>query len=519
MTNTGFVPLHITSVSATGDFAGVNHCPKALQPGAYCNIGATFTPTVAGQATGAVLVYDDAIGSPQSMTLVGNGLASYPAPSGLTMYPSYAPVGAAATQVYIYGSDIFPASTITVNGKPFTGAVTHTGSAVQFTLPASLLKTIGALTLQVVNPAPGGPSAPLGFAVYRQTTLGAADMVYEPFSQKFYASLPAISTTNPNSLVSIDAATGAVSAPIAIGLDPGALGLSDDGQVLYVALNGENAVVPFNLTTQTAGAKIPLGVDILKGPLNAVDIQVQPGNSGTAVVTVASGYYGNDGVVLIQSGQVVSEFLNNPPNNTFVGGTRFVGSSDVFGWDTGYQSLGMLHFVVVGSELLQAPGFSATYGIGSFDTDGTNLYDVDGQVFKTSTGAVEGSFWSGFNSGFTAVLRDPSSGRIFFGTGGAFVYDPTTFALVGSIGGPPVNTSRMQKWGPDGLAYLSSNYGNAPYDLVQLRTSLFNSSAGATSVPVRVAVSLAPVNSNGSNFVPKVAGSETWGQTKRSPIN
>jgi hypothetical protein len=128
---------------------------------------------------------------------------------------------------------------------------------------------------------------------------------------------------------------------------------------------------------------------------------------------------------------------------------------------------------------------------------------VNGQIFNASTGAVEGNF----GSGFTAVLRDPSSGRIFFGTSAAYVYDPTTLALVGTVGGPGVSTSRLQKWGPDGLAYLSSYYGSGPYDLVQLRTSLFNSSAGSNVVPVTTATSPAVVSSKGPSFVLTVTGS------------
>lgn len=85
--NYGNVPLHITAVTATGDFAGVNHCPTALQSGGYCDIGATFTPTVAGPDSGTLLVYDDAQNSPQSLTLSGNGLSVYPAPSNLSMFP------------------------------------------------------------------------------------------------------------------------------------------------------------------------------------------------------------------------------------------------------------------------------------------------------------------------------------------------------------------------------------------------------------------------------------------------
>jgi Beta-propeller repeat len=506
--NTGQIPLHITAVTATGSFTGVNRCPKALQPSDYCQIGATFTPTAAGPAAGTVYVYDDAAGSPQQAIFVtGNGISTYPAPSQLFMSPNVAPVGSLPVPVYIDGQDVFSTSTLEINGKPFTGKVVYSFNALQFTLPASMLKQLGSLSIQVVNPAPGGASAPLSFSVYRQTALGAADMVYEPFSQKFYASIPAASPTNPNSLVTIDPNTGAVGSPIPIGNDPGALGLSDDGQILYVALNGDHAIVPFKLATQTAGAEIPLGSDPAQGPLHAVDIQVQPGDSGTLVATLStSAYYGSDGVALIENGQVLSEYLNDPPNSVAVGGTRFVGSSDLYGWDTGYASAGLLHFVIDGNQLLQAPGISSSYGLGPFDSIGTNLYDINGQVFSATTGSLEGTI-TNFGGAF-GVLADAGSNRVFFLSGGAQVFDATALTLVGYVAGPNATTPRAQKWGPDGLAYLTYSNSGSGQDLVQLSSNLFSSSAGPNPVPAVAALSPSMVTSGGPNFVLTLTGSQ-----------
>ena len=193
---------------ATGDFTGVNHCPKSLEPNSkVCNLGATFTPTAVGPATGTLLVYDDAPGSPQVVQLSGNGIATYPQPVIAFSYPNSAPAGSGPVKVIIDGNDFFAESTVLLNGKPFNGTVKHFEGGIQVTLGASLLRKMGTLSLQVVNPAPGGASAPLEFNVFKQTPLAAADVVFEPVSNKFYASIPANSSTTPNSLVTIDAAT------------------------------------------------------------------------------------------------------------------------------------------------------------------------------------------------------------------------------------------------------------------------------------------------------------------------
>ncbi|HWZ81144.1 MAG TPA: SBBP repeat-containing protein [Terriglobales bacterium] len=469
----GDLPLHITSVVATGDFQAVNHCPKSLPPNyKVCNLGATFTPTAVGPATGTLLVYDDAPGSPQVVQLSGNGIDTYPQPVITFSYPNSAPAGSGPVKVNIDGNDIFAESTVQLNGRPFNGPVKHFVGGLEVTLGASLLHSMTTLSLQVVNPAPGGASAPLEFNVFKQTPLGAADVVFEPITRQFYASIPANSSTNPNSLIKIDAVTGAVGPPIPIGSDPGALGLSDDGTTLYVALNGEGTVVPFDISTQTTGTPIALGVDPAKGQLSAIDLQVQPGTPGNVVATLRARYYGNDGIALISNGVVVSEFLNEPPNNVSPGGMRFVGSSDVYGWQTGYNEMGILHFVIFNNQLLEAPGFQASYGVGVFATDGTNLFDINGQIFNASTGGVVG------NLGTTgvAIFEEPSVSRLFLSAspfGGFAVFDSNTFSPIGSSGGPTPATVRLGHWGQDGLYYLISNGNN--FDLVQVRSNFFNS--------------------------------------------
>ena len=324
--NQGYIPIHISSVSATANFAALNKCPAVLQPGKYCLIGATFTPS-AGGVNGTLFINDDAYGNPQTISLQGNGLTTYPTPTISFTEPSSAKTGSKPVQLWIYGNDFFATSTVTVNGTAFPSK-TLFQDALQITLPSSLLKKVGNLSIQVLNPAPGGASVPAGFAVYQQATVGAADMIYEPFTQKIYASIPATSPTNPNSLVTIDPATGSAGVPIPIGNDPGVLGLSSDGSTLYVGLNGDDTIVPFDLRTQTAGTEIPLGFDPQRGPFTAADLQVQPGHPTTVVATVKAGYNGVDGVELIQDGKVVSDFLNEPPNNIAVGGTHFVDAGD-----------------------------------------------------------------------------------------------------------------------------------------------------------------------------------------------
>src|SRR5438552_1226667 len=83
LTCTAAVSSTIISFAASGDFAatstGASACPTSpatLAAGANCTINVTFTPTASGARTGTLSLADNAGGSPQIMTLSGNGTAA-----------------------------------------------------------------------------------------------------------------------------------------------------------------------------------------------------------------------------------------------------------------------------------------------------------------------------------------------------------------------------------------------------------------------------------------------------------
>lgn len=76
MTNTGNATLNIAGVAASGDFAQTNTCGSQIGAGGNCVISVTFTPTTTGTRTGAITITDNASGSPQSVSLTGNGIVA-----------------------------------------------------------------------------------------------------------------------------------------------------------------------------------------------------------------------------------------------------------------------------------------------------------------------------------------------------------------------------------------------------------------------------------------------------------
>jgi hypothetical protein len=74
LTNTGVVPIAISKLTITGDFAiKKNGCAKGVNPGMICNVVVTFTPTQTGVRNGTLTIYDNALNSPQVVTLTGTG--------------------------------------------------------------------------------------------------------------------------------------------------------------------------------------------------------------------------------------------------------------------------------------------------------------------------------------------------------------------------------------------------------------------------------------------------------------
>jgi hypothetical protein len=76
LTNNQAVTLAITSIAASGPFAvASNTCGTSVLAGKNCTVGVTFSPTAAGSATGTLTFTDNAIGSPQTVSLSGTGIA------------------------------------------------------------------------------------------------------------------------------------------------------------------------------------------------------------------------------------------------------------------------------------------------------------------------------------------------------------------------------------------------------------------------------------------------------------
>ena len=128
VTNSGTAALNISGVTVGANFQEIDDCGFEVAVGAHCTINVTFAPTVVGTLQGAITLADNASGSPQSITLAGQGVNTGPPPTptltgycfgtieglpnkcALVQDVAHCPIGQAAVQPTFAGGCLPPTS-------------------------------------------------------------------------------------------------------------------------------------------------------------------------------------------------------------------------------------------------------------------------------------------------------------------------------------------------------------------------------------------------------------------------
>ncbi len=133
VTNSGNGALNL-AITATGDFAQTNTCGASVAPAATCTISITFIPRATGPLTGAVTLTDNALGSPQAITLNGTGTG------GVIVAGVAFKSGVSAATVTVYA----------INADGTNGAVLGTGTTGASGVFAVTLSTVPSGPVRVV---------------------------------------------------------------------------------------------------------------------------------------------------------------------------------------------------------------------------------------------------------------------------------------------------------------------------------------------------------------------------------
>ncbi|MEQ1472387.1 MAG: choice-of-anchor D domain-containing protein, partial [Candidatus Acidiferrum sp.] len=352
ITNGGSAALHITTVTLggtnPGDFAvpgGSNNCNGAtVAVNATCTFNATFTPTGTGARQADLQVADDAAGSPQILSLTGNGLAAATpvatiTPASPVMFPN-TPQGTASAPVTVTvtntGNATLNITTVTITGTNAADFAAATNTCNGAALAANATCTVGVVftpgavgvrtaTLQVADNAAGSPqsvtltgtgttagpvvtitpSGPVVFpnTVQNVTSAPVALTITNSGNAPLTISAVAISGTNPGDFAQTNTCTtGAIApaamcmisvtfTPTAVGLRQGTLQLTDNatGSPQLVALSGTGTASANNPAVTIAPN--PLALSATQGTVSAPGT-ITITNSGNASLHITSVVFG-----------------------------------------------------------------------------------------------------------------------------------------------------------------------------------------------------------------------------------
>jgi Calx-beta domain/Domain of unknown function (DUF4214) len=437
-----------------------------LSAAGFANVSPTSFITGFGDIrydNGRIYSADGGVYDPEAQTLIGTIAGD----AGLVV-----PDSAGARIYYLTG---LGSSTLTL--KSFdsttlaqTGVLTISGIAGT---PSSFIKAgpgtlafrtsdqvyfvaVSAMTPMTAIPTPTSVAAGV-----IQLPVMANDLVFDPTTQKVYASLPSGAGGFGNSLAPIDPLTGNMSTPIFMGSEPKKLAIANNNQFVYAGLDGVGGVRRFDLGSQTAGLQFTLG-NQFGGRLFVDDMAALPDNANAVAISrrTANTSPRHQGVVIYDD--------NTPRAKTTDGATLneaiefSANPSKLYGYNNESTEFGIHKLIVNSSGVTVASTLSTAiqgFGVDIKYSNG-NLYSSTGHAVNAETGANLGTF-PGVNT--FAFVPDATVRRVYYitGTGVATTiqaFDQDTFSSVGSLIVPGVvgTATKMIRWGAHGLAFTTS---------------------------------------------------------------
>jgi hypothetical protein len=432
-----------------------------------------------------------------------------------------------------------PSEPILINGQNFnSGAkVQWNGISIPTTYISSTqlqaqpttaeLATAGIIQLTVTNPSPGTISQTVTFNVTYSINitvldLPANDLVWDPFAQVIYASLPSSYGPTGNSIAVINPSTGAVTATFFAGSEPTKLALDSTSKYLYVGLNGNGSIQRLNLPSFTPDIDIPLGNPQNGAPYVAAAIAVSPTNSHTIATALTQNQCcGSPGPLEFFTD---STKLANSVTTAQINQIDFANGTTLFGYLP--NTLSEVAVTATGGTVTKT--WEGLVTGNTFQYSGGLIFTSNGQEFNPATGLLLGTYDVGTNSccGNSAeVLSNATLNRVFalgqtpfFNSFGITSYNLSEFTPLAvadlselNLGVNPGTTSKFMQWGTNGLAFILTGgcCGNTAAQVVLLQspTLLLAASKIVSPVPVLRSSSPAIATHGAGNFRLAVHGS------------
>lgn len=457
----------------------------------------------------------------------GSGAATFqviePVPTLNTVAPVSVVAGTAASPIVVNGYNFMAGAQVQWNGVNMPTTYVNS-QQLQAQPTTAQFATAGIVELSVSNPAPGGISAPVTFNVTYPATINILDLpanalVWDPFAQVIYASLPSTYGVNGNSIAVINPTTGAITAYHYAGSEPTKLALSAISNYLYVGLNGNGSVQRINLPGFTPDIDVSLGNPTNGGPYTASDIKVSPSNSHAYAVVFGNGGCCSYGPINFYTD---STKLTNSVTTVPVSEIAYPSASTVYAYSGG--TLGQITVSSTGGVL--AKEWNGFVEGNTFQFANNLIYGGDGEVFNPATGLLLGTYDVGANNccaspevlPAAAINRAFALGNTpFFSSLGITAYNLSQYTPLAVTNLSELNTvytpqiSNFIQFGNNGLAFIlqSSCCGNPSSQvvLVQSPTMFLTSSNASSGIPAETSLSPAALTHGGQNFQLTINGS------------
>jgi hypothetical protein len=305
----------------------------------------------------------------------------------------------------------------------------------------------------VPGPLPPGPVTGMNIVLANNSAL-----IYVPLSDRIYAAVRG----NPGSVVPINPATGVAETPISVGIDPVVLARSDNGQYLYVGLDGQPVVQRIVLATKTVDLTITLGSDPFFGDWYAEDIAVLPGSPGSIAVSLKKKSFSprHEGVAIYDG---ATRRMTKTPGHTGSNVIEFSASADtLYGHNNESTEFGFRRLAVTANGVAEIDvetsfdppvlfsGFNADMRFGGgfiFTTEGRMIDPIARTVVRTF--ALQSPFGN-------LVVAEPTLNRVFYQSSNTIrAFDTGSGTEVGnaSVAGATGNPASLIRWGAKGLAF------------------------------------------------------------------
>jgi hypothetical protein len=539
LSNAGTADLTISAVSVNGDYTiSANTCTATLAKGWFCSVSLIFSPSVSGTRTGALVIHSNDPQSPQlTVPLTGVGDTQYATASIASIDPPALRVGVTST-LQITGTNFYPASVVNVHGAPQTTTFVN-NTSLTATLNTASLTGIGEVSVTVTNPAPGGgTSNAVTLTPYQ--TLQLAPSALLSVNGTLYASIPASSLTDPNTILPINPTTGKLGTPIPVGNDPQKMAASDDGKYIYVYVAGNGTIQRVNLQTSAVERtfSFPSG-SWFSSTQGVNDMHVVPGADQSLVVAFSNvlALYNDTGLVSAipnsYPGLNVPSFAFATDPGTFYG----LPLNDTSNAPEVYTVDSAGIHTTVPSGTINGGAGSGGFAIVS---DGTLLYTTDGSEWDAKTTKLLGKFTAPiFNQNSApnaaAIAVDHGSGgRMYFlgvesyNNGSALIlssFDKQTFKNIGYLPFEGVDwpaSSNLTIWETNGFAFIAPGIGLTDQEIYILSTNL-NANPNENPQPTIATISPDSAVAGSGDFTLTVNGSGftsastvTWNQTPRA---